>query len=282
MIRTARDRMLNVLAVAESLRERHEELQLAITPARLWTILQREEIDILRARIRRPARAVSFQGHSVITLRRELTPRRAWRYALHEYAHIVLGHFGESDELSKNLVVCERGDVREHEANLLALLLVLGPSATPETPRVAAVMAKMVGQEYRRRAPHQIPLELPEPMPRVLTVADLEYEEEIERRIGKNVKRARLPDAKRVRIASAKQPYAARFIDRTGRIWTIYDRGDRRGFYHSHLMRKVYAFRRGEIRTITAARLDRQLREATALRPHHVNGEKDARTERVT
>jgi hypothetical protein len=264
-----RNRARNILLLADQIRERHSIEDRRVRWPELRAMLDAEGIAIKRVRMRARAYVTGADGTFVIALRRDINIRDALKRLLHEYSHAKL-HFGD-DEVERQLVPCRRGDPREDEANLLAALLWHGPEATPDHPAIARLVARLEAADHQKRAPRQIPLELPEPMPRVLTAADLEYEEEIERERGKSRRRAKLPDAKRVRIARPTEPFAATYIDRDGRVWWIYDRSDRRGFYHSHLVRKVYRFHRGEVRVITAARLDRQLIEARALHPHHLN-----------
>jgi hypothetical protein len=231
-----RNRVRNILALADDIRERHQLGDRRVRWPELRTIIDTESIAIKRVRMRARAYVLGGDGTYVIALRRDIDIRDALKRLLHEYAHAKL-HLND-DEVVRQLLPCRRGDPREDEANLLAALLWHGAEATPDHPAIAKLVARLESADYRKREP----LILTPDMPRVLTAADLDWEEELERARGKDRKRAQLPDSRRVRPARPKEPFSATFIDRDGRIWTIYDRGDRRGFYHSPLLRKIYRF----------------------------------------
>jgi hypothetical protein len=168
-VRTGRHRALNVLAMVTAIREQHLELTAPITPRRLWRVLEAEEIRVVHGRIRRPARARGFDGAYAICIRHDMSPRDAWRWALHEYAHIRLGHFAEGEETVRQLTPCRRDDPRELEAKLFARLLALGPAATPDTPAIAGIFDELTSQHYRTIVPEQLPLSIQE-KPREIVV----------------------------------------------------------------------------------------------------------------
>lgn len=264
MIRDGRHRALGVIADVETLRERFPLLCRPLSARALAHVLQELKVAVLLRPIEQDAYVVGVPPSFTIVIKKSLSPRMRVAWAAHELAHIRLHYDGE---IVKQLSPCAPDDPRELEAKLFARMLLLGEIGTPDHPRVAPIVAALVAGEHRRRLPRQLPLELPEPMPRVLTSADLDWEDEIAHRQGKNRQRASLPDARRVQLAGAKDPFTARFVDRDGRIWWIYDRGERRVFYHSVTTRRIYRFGAGEIRALKAKHLDRQLREAAIYSP---------------
>jgi hypothetical protein len=259
------NRARNVLALADEIRERH---QLGDTPVRwrqLRTMLAAERIRIRAIPMRPRAYVTGTDGNYVIAIRETIDQRQAVKLVLHEFAHVKLGHLGDV-EVERQLFPCLKDDPREHEANLLAALLWHGPEATPDHTAIARLVAKLEAGEYRRKMPAQIPLELPE-LPPVYGADTFALHEEWEKASRPNPRLRQLPDTKRVKLAGARDPFTARFVDRDGRLWYIYDRPSVRGFYISPALRRIYRFRPGEIRALKAKHLDRQLLEARAIRP---------------
>lgn len=145
-------RALNVFVIVDELRRIHPELSAPLRGTRLWDVLAREGITVKHnRRIGQPARSSGFDGDYTIRTRRGLRPRDAWGWSLHEYGHIKLGHLGDEGEFAKNLTPCMPDDPREDDANLFATLVFLGPTATPDTPRVARIIAKIEARRYRQR-----------------------------------------------------------------------------------------------------------------------------------
>ena len=301
-MRTGRHRALNVLAMVSAVREQHWELAAPVTPHRLWRVLAAEAIDVLHGRIRRPARARGFDGAFAITIRHDLSLRDAWKWALHEYAHIKLGHFADADhgeEPIRELAPCRRDDPRELEAKLFARCLALGPTATPETPAIAELFDELTSHHYRVLAPAQLPLEIPETAPRPAFVAKSRREftadeaRAHERRLAaagarkmRRVSNRTTDDDERIRFLDERVG-TARFTDGEGRLWWIYNfravvdgAGKRRReivrdfmsreikyrvFVNAIGVRRVYRFAdRRELRAYNVKHLDRQIAEATA------------------
>ncbi|HVX40313.1 MAG TPA: hypothetical protein VHB25_12140 [Gemmatimonadaceae bacterium] len=300
MRRSVQRRVLNVIAAVDAVREQHAEFARPATPRTVWRVLAREGIEVRRGRIRRKARSSKFDGDAVITLRSDLSPRVAWKWALHEYGHLRL-HFPMHGEFERNISPCRAGDPREDEATLFALLLVLGPTATPETPEVAAFVAKMTAREFLERRPAQLEIEMPEPAPQYRPPAadnkllQLAYEDELAF-YRRTRRRARVTIFRTPTVASEdlqrikyfdESRGATRFTDIAGRHWWIYNyrlehRGDRRLwirerdfmsrdirvrlFVNAGGERRAYVFSdRREIRAYRVKHLDRQLAYAKRL-----------------
>ncbi|MGN6111259.1 MAG: ImmA/IrrE family metallo-endopeptidase [Kofleriaceae bacterium] len=155
-----RARVLNVVYAVDAARQAHPELEKPLTPKALWRVLAREGVDVVRRRIRQRARVSSYGGAAVIFLHEDLSPREAWKYAAHEWGHVLL-HFPEHGEHERQLSPCRRGDPREDEAALFARLLLLGAEATIDHPDVAPLAGRIVAKAYRAALPPQIPLPLP-------------------------------------------------------------------------------------------------------------------------
>lgn len=296
-MKTARDRTLNVLAAADATRDQYPEIAERLTPRRLWRLLEAEKIRVLQARIRRPARARGFDGAFVISIRHSLAPRLAWQWALHEYAHIKLGHFAEGDEIERQLSPCRRGDPREIEARLFSLLLVLGATATPDHPDVAKLIAKLEAVKHKRRMPEQLPLEIPlnatgdyKPLPEPFQ-HEREYERGVRRRGGKSLRPKSewifrdVPthdDERRIKWLDETKG-TTRFEDVAGRRWWIYNfRKTAKGwepirdfmqpeithrlFVNSAGARRLYQFADArEHRAYRVKHLDRQVAQAVQL-----------------
>lgn len=156
-----RRRMIAVVAAVEDARQRHPELQAPLRWRSLVQIFDRERIILRRLPIASNADVLGFDGIFVVTINSEAIHRNHTRYAAHEYGHIHL-HFDDVGEVAKNLSPCQRGDPREIEAELFATMLLIGPDATPEHPRVAKLIGALETSELRRRQPPQIPLQLPD------------------------------------------------------------------------------------------------------------------------
>ena len=230
MRHSIQSRVLNVLMAVELVRELHPELKAPAKPRAIWRALENERIQLRRGRIRRKGRASAFDGDAVITLRADLSAREAWKWALHEYGHVRM-HFPATGEHEKHLAACHVSDPREDEATLFALLLYLGPAATPETPEVAGLVAKMVTRDHRRRALEQLPLSLPEPAPVYKPLPEpFQTEREYQRTLGRRGgRRARLVrddpsagDLDRIKFYDAARG-TARFADVAGRLWWVYN-----------------------------------------------------------
>ena len=288
-----------------AVREQHRELFAPLTPRTLWRVLEAETITVLHGRIRRPARARGFHGAYAITIRHDLSIRDAWKWALHEYAHIKLGHFADADhgeEPIRQLAPCRRDDPREIEAKLFARCLAIGPVATPETPAIAELFDALTSHHYRVRTPAQLPLELPETAPRPTFAAKTRSELTVdearahERRLAaagarkmRRVSNRPTDDDERIRFLDERVG-TARFTDVEGRLWWIYNfravvdgAGKRRRelvrdfmsreiqyrvFVNAVGVRRVYRFSdRRELRAYKVKHLDRQLRQATTALP---------------
>lgn len=295
-MRTARHRALNVAAIVDEVRRQHPELH-RLTPRRIRRAIAADGIRVLEGRIRRPARSRAFDGVYVITLRRGLGPREAARWALHEYAHIKLGHFSDGEEIERQLTPCRAGDPREVEAEMFVLMLRLGSEATPETPAVARLVAELEAPRYVKRMPAQLPLELPEGAP--------VYKPESERRpaihqpgaprprtprghrpkllgssIGLGVSHNSLlfdwsRDGKPLRYFHLKlgwiDVYDGLRVGEPGKMrWELLKFGDRRAshrvFVISSSDRRRYAFLEGEKRGRGPKELDAQIRVASRVR----------------
>jgi len=157
-------RFLSVIAAVDTAREQHPEFREPLNAARLARAFRREQIDVLRRAISAKAYVQGADGSYVIIVSAALHGRNETRVLAHEYGHIRL-HLGERGEVVRQLAPCRRGDPREYEAELFALLLRLGPAATPDHPDVARLVAKMEAASYRERAPEQLPLSLAERVP---------------------------------------------------------------------------------------------------------------------
>lgn len=277
-------RALSVIAHVDGLREIHSELARPVRAAQLRAVFDREGIEVTRAKIRRRAFVDGAEGVFVVTLRNDLAARVQTKVLLHEYAHIHL-HLTDSDgEVTRQLLACQRGDVREHEADLFAALLWYGPDATPSHPAIAPIYAKLEAPAFVRAAPTQIPLPLPEPLPR--------YHGKKVIRVGK-VQRPKKPwwfgpspvtglrgvshNALRFDWKDDGKPLGFFHLD-LGWI-KVYDRmrveadgqrtavlvkcGDKRTrwreFVVSSTVRRVYTFRDGERRGRSVEELDRQI-----------------------
>jgi hypothetical protein len=155
---------MNVLAAVEAARDVHAELRLPLNWNRLERVFAREHIQLLRLPIESNAYVIGRPPIFTVILNSNRPARHHTRYAAHEYGHIRL-HFGQRGEVEKNLAPCQRGDPREWEAELFALMLRLGPSATIETPEVAAMADKITSADFRRPAPSQLDLPLREATP---------------------------------------------------------------------------------------------------------------------
>jgi hypothetical protein len=148
---TTRDRARRVLAAVEATRARHPgELARGVSPKSLSRVLAAEEIDVIYRRIRRPARVRGFDGTFVITLRSDLSKRDAGRWALHEYAHVKLGHFDEGDDVVRQLSPCRHDDPRELEARLFAKLLA-GGVGSDEPDVVELLVAELEPRAARQK-----------------------------------------------------------------------------------------------------------------------------------
>lgn len=288
-----RARVLNVVAAVEAAREAHPELEAPLTGHRLWRVLARESIAVLRAPIRQAARASGFDGDFVITLQAGLPARQAWKYAAHEYGHIKL-HLAERGEHIRNLSPCRRGDPRELEANLFALLLVLGPAHTVEHPDAARIADAIVARALRASRPPQIPLPItgPQTHPPVPTPPAPDDRKEsplhfvLRTRREMAGRRARTwghgcsHDA--LRFDWSKEGRPLRFFDYTHGWLDVYDlhrdaagrietlkAGDRRAavrvFVLSATDRRRYVFADGEQRSRSVHDLERHLRAATPI-----------------
>jgi hypothetical protein len=294
-----RRRVLNVLAAVEAVREAHPELRLPLNWNRLQRVLARERIQMLRLPIEANAYVIGRAPVFTIVLNSDRPSRYHTRYAAHEYGHVKL-HFGVPGEIEKNLAPCQRGDPREWEAELFALLLRLGPAGSMETPEVAAMAAKITATEMRRSRPPQLNLEIPEPAPvfrprpadnKLLEAA---YEDALahhRRSRGKGrVKIFRTPmqeseDFSRIEYSDGKRP--TRFTDVADRRWSIrnfaatVEAGRRRWtvvrdfmspaithrlFTNSTGERRIYTFAdRRESRAYRVKHLDRQLAQAQII-----------------
>ncbi|MFI5228406.1 MAG: ImmA/IrrE family metallo-endopeptidase [Gemmatimonadales bacterium] len=164
MLLERRHRVLNVLAAVDAAREAHAELALPLNWNRLERVFARERIQILRLPIESNAYVIGRAPVFTVILNSNRPARHHTRYAAHEYGHIAL-HFAQRGEVEKNLAPCQRGDPREWEAELFALMLRLGPEATIETPDVAAMAAKITAADFRKRVPAQLDLPLAEGTP---------------------------------------------------------------------------------------------------------------------
>lgn len=238
--------------------------------ARCASFSLRRNIRVVRMAMKPRAYVTGMNGHFVVALRNTIEGDTAVKLLLHELAHCRL-HLTDTDEVTRQLVACRVGDPREDEAHLLAALLWHGPTATPNHPAIARLVAKIEAGDHRKRMPQQLPLELPERVP-VYGAETFAWHEEQLAAGRPNPRLARLPDAKRVQLAAANDPFTAKFVDRDGRVWHIYDRPGRRLFYNSMFLRKSYRFTVGEITALRVKHLDRQLREARAVQPRRVSG----------
>jgi hypothetical protein len=146
-------RALNVFVVVEELRRRHPELAAPLRGRRrrLWDVIAREGVDVRAGWIGQPARSSGFDGDYLITLQRGIAPRDAWGWALHEFGHIILGHLADHGEHVRNLSPCLPDDPREDDASLFGALLYEGPEATPDTPLVGRIIARIEARRYRAR-----------------------------------------------------------------------------------------------------------------------------------
>lgn len=289
------NRARNVLVAADSIREAHGIGDIPVRWRQLRVVLAKENIVLRRYAMGPRAYVVGWDGNFVIALRNTIEPARAVKILLHEYAHAKL-HFTERGEVVRQLLPCTKDDPREDEANLLAALLWHGPDATPDHPAIARLVAKLEAPPYRKRMPQQLPLELPERIP-VYTGRDaamqFAHEDAIEeaRRRRRNAIRKAGRAADRLRLKQCgNKPCAcsAVFIDLEGRRWFVYDvrmdRGRRvlvrrsvdgiathRVFVNELNERRRYTFSdRAELRSYSAARLDRQLAESVAARTGRV------------
>lgn len=293
MRRSPQRRALSVIAAVEALREQHPEFAGPAKPRAVWRVLQREGIQVRRGRIRRKGRSSKFGGDAVITLRSDLPSRETWKYALHEYGHVRL-HFPEHGEFEKHLSPCRAGDPREDEANLFALLLALGPTATPEHPDVARLIAKMEAAAHLARLPEQSRLELPEkppayrpPPPASVPPAGEWAEIRNMRRVARKMP---LPITRRGRDDERIEwrNGVPIFTDLADRRWRITDYGPviekgryvlgpvraaaretamYRKFANASGQRRVYTFRDArELRAIAVQHLDRQLAQSRRVR----------------
>jgi hypothetical protein len=292
-MRTARARVLNVLAAVEEARDAHPELGERLTWPRLQRVLGRERIGLMMLPIFDKADVLGAPPYFIITLNSSTHPRHHTRHAAHEYAHIRL-HFGTPGETERNLSPCQRGDAREWEAELFATLLLLGPDATIEHPDAARLAARIVGHGVRLSTPQQLPLGLPEKAPVYKPRPQpFQHEREYQRRlVRKGSKRLTkmvrddpsAGDVDRIKFYDEARG-TTRFTDVAGRLWWIYnyrvvtDAAESRRwelvrdfmspdigfrfFVNSLGLRQVYRFaNRREERAYRVRHLDRQLAES--------------------
>lgn len=295
----------NVLAIVDSLRERHPELGQPLNWNGLMRVFARERVTLLKMPLIGGAAAdvVGFPPYFVVTINSSSGPRRQTRDAAHEYGHIKL-HPSEIGEIDRNLSPIRSDDPRELEAQLFAQLLMVGPTATPDHPKIAPLVAALVAHRHRARMPEQLPLPLPsrpkeETSPSV-DRRDIEkaYEDDLTWwRRHLRVKRAgrvkifrdepdRSDDGERIKFYDEKMR-ACRFTDRDGRFWWIYNfavvtvSGVRRRkrvrdfmskdiefrvFLNSLGVKMVYRFaNRREHRAYKVKHLDRQISQARAV-----------------
>lgn len=255
-----RDRLIRVVAAIEAIRAKYPTLRTALSWRTIAPVLQAERVRVLRHAIKGHGYVVAMPPAFTIVVNRADSPGRQLGVTAHELGHIVM-HIDR--ERVKQLSPCLPDDPRELEAKLFARMLLIGERGTPAHPKVRPIVAALVAGEYRRKMPSQLPLELPERVP-VYGARDLEWQDEMLGAARPNPRLARLPDAKRLKLEAGK-PWAARYVDRIGRVWTIYDRPGKRYFYNSLMLRQVYRFRPGEITHLKVKHLDRQLREARPL-----------------
>lgn len=164
VVKLRQSRFRNVIAVVDGVRAAHAPLlDRPLRIGQLEQILRRERIAVVRLPIEDMAYTVGGKGSYVVVVRSNLSGRHFSRVVAHEYAHIKLHRSPHEIEFDRSQ--CTRGDPREFEAELFVLLLRLGPSATPDHPDVARLVAKMEAAEYRKREPQQLPLSLPVGVP---------------------------------------------------------------------------------------------------------------------
>lgn len=257
-----RDRLIGVVAGVEALRDRYSALQRPLSWRTMALVLRGEQVRVLRHEMDCAPYVIGMPPAFTIVLNRDHDRHEQLGWAAHELAHILL-HF-DRDEKVKQLSPCLADDPREAEAKLFARMLMLGAAGTPDHPKVRPLVAALVGGEYRRAMPAQYPLELHEGIP-VYGAETFAWHEEQLAAAQPNPRLARLPDAKRVRLAGARDPFTAKFVDRVGRVWHIYDRPGRRLFYNSMVLRKSYRFVAGEITALKAKHLDRQLLQSRVV-----------------
>lgn len=227
-------RFLNVIAAVEAARGAHPELATPLNWPRLQRILARESISILIRPIHSRAYVQGADGSYVVVVNSALNGRHHTRVIAHEYGHIRLHLAGA--EIERQLAPCTRGDPREYEAELFALLLRLGPSATPDHPEVAKLVAKLEAPAHIARLPEQTALELPEKLPEFKPLPEpFQHEREYERGL-------RTRGAAQLRPKSAwifrdppkpadfdrikwfdETKKTTRFEDAAGRMWWIYN-----------------------------------------------------------
>ncbi len=284
----------NVLAVVDSLRERHPELGRALTWSALERVLRRERIAVARMALvgGTPADVMGVAPYFVITLSSEFPPRRQTRDAAHEYGHIKL-HPSELGEIDRNLSPIESTDPREFEAQLFAQLLMVGPEATPDHAKIAPLWSALSAPRFKRKTSEQLPLPIPEPIPVYRQLAEpFEAERQYQRKIARRSGAGRRfiddhptsPDLERIEFYDAARG-TARLTDIAGRLWWMYNykividgEGQRRWdlvrdfmspeidyrfFVNSLGRQRVYRFRdRREQRAYRVKHLDRQLSES--------------------
>jgi hypothetical protein len=284
----------NVLALVESLRERHPELGGPLTWSALERVLRRDCVSVARMPLvgGSPADVMGVPPYFVITLNSDFPPRRQTRDAAHEYGHIKL-HPSELGEIDSNLSPIGSDDPRELEAQLFAQLLMVGPEATPDHPKIAPLYSALSAPRYKNATPPQLSLPIPEKVPEFkLLPQPFESEREYQRRLVRSgskrlQSKVRPPtgeDVDRIKFFDEARG-TARLADVTGKLWWIYNyrivtngAGKRRWelvrdfmsplseyrFYINSLgRRQVYQFRDArEQRAYRVKHLDRHLAES--------------------